>query len=483
MRHFAPQPPRNSSNQRAGSVLAFLAVLSGANLAFGQDAVRRSTPPPGAATSSVEEGQAPLTESFDFREFRLEERRQAFKDTKFEINLRTFYLDRHQFSGDISQAWAIGGWAGVKTGYFLDHVAFAVTGFTSLPLYAPEDRDGTLLLKPGQEGLAVLGEAYVDIRIIDGLNLYAGRKGYDTPYINRNDTRMLPNTFEAIVLQGRWELGKSSTRPDTSTAGVNKDGKEVVPPAPVPAKEVPVIRYGVGYFDSIKERNSDEFVSMAEDAGADVERGVFTAGVIYENGKKFSIGAIDYYSPDIINIAHAEAKVELPLSADVRPRLAVQFTDQRSVGDDLLEGDSFSTQQFGIKADLPVKKALFTIGYTNITDGAGIKNPWSGNPGYTSVQVQEFNRAGESALILRVGYEFPWVEGLSAYALAVFGTTPDPAGQYRQDEYDFNLQWVPPKGFLKGLSLRVRYAIAEQHGGDVDTLTDFRAICNYVIKF
>jgi len=71
----------------------------------------------------------------------------------------------------------------------------------------------------------------------------------------------------------------------------------------------------------------------------------------------------------------------------------------------------------------------------------------------------------------------------SAYALGVFGTTPSPAGQFRQDEYDFNLQWTPPKGCFKGLQLRLRYAIVEQHGGDVDTLTDFRAICNYVIKF
>jgi hypothetical protein len=59
----------------------------------------------------------------------------------------------------------------------------------------------------------------------------------------------------------------------------------------------------------------------------------------------------------------------------------------------------------------------------------------------------------------------------------------NPAGQYRQDEYDFNLQRAPPKGRLKALALRLRYAIAEQHGGNVDTLTDFRAICNYVIKF
>ena len=206
---------------------------------------------------------------------------------------------------------------------------------------------------------------------------------------------------------------------------------------------------------------------MSVDAGATVERGVYAAGAVYEKGK-FSIGAIDYYSPDIINIGYAEAKMELPISADWKPKLAAQFVDQRSVGDELLQGDSFSGQQFGIKAELPVKKALFTVAYTHTTNGTNMQTPWSGYPGYTSVQVQDFDRAGESAFLLRAGYEFPGVDGLSAYALAVFGTDPDAAGQYRQDEYDVNLQWAPPKGVLKGLSLRVRYAVVDQHGGDVE---------------
>jgi hypothetical protein len=175
--------------------------------------------------------------------------------------------------------------------------------------------------------------------------------------------------------------------------------------------------------------------------------------------------------------------MELPLSADFRPKLALQFVDQRSTGNDLLQGQSFSGQQLGIKADLPVGKALFTAGYTHTFDGTNMQNPWSGYPGYTSVQVQDFNRAGEDAFLLRVGYDFPWVDGLSAYALAVFGTDPDAAGQYRQDEYDVNLQWAPPKGLLKGFSARLRYGVVDQHGGGVETLTDFRVICNYVIKF
>ena len=177
------------------------------------------------------------------------------------------------------------------------------------------------------------------------------------------------------------------------------------------------------------------------------------------------------------------ASCELPIGADWQLKLAGQFVDQRSVGDNLLQGHSFSGQQFGLKLDLPVTKALFTAAFTYAWGNANLQNPWSGYPGYTSVQVQDFNRAGEGAFLIRAGYDFPWVEGLSAYALAVFGTTPDQAGQYRQNEYDFNLQWAPKKGLLKGLSLRLRYAVVHQYGGNVDNLTDFRVICNYVIKF
>jgi hypothetical protein len=410
----------------------------------------------GAAESSLEQGQTPLYEAFDFdfREWRLEKRREALKDTQFKFNLRTFYLDRQQFNGSKNEALATGGWAGLKTGYFVDHIAFGITGYTSQKLIGDSSKDGTLLLAPGQEGYSVLGELYADIRIIENLNLYVGRKEFDTPFINRNDTRMTPNTFEAITLQGSTKLGESGA----------------------------ALKYGAGYFNRIKERNADEFVSMATDAGADAHRGVYTAGALFEKGK-FSLGAIDYYCPDVINIGYAEAKMEFPIGEKWKPRLAVQFVDQRDVGDNLLQQDDFSVQQVGIKAELPMKNTLFTVGYTKTTNGANMRSPWSGYPGYTSVQVQDFNRAGEGAFLVRVGYDFAPIKGLSAYALAVFGTDPDEIGQYKQNEYDFNVQWAPPEGTLKGLSIRFRYAFVQQDGGNVDDLEDFRVICNYSITF
>src|SRR4026207_2535454 len=280
----------------AFAVSVLFTVLSGAETALGQQepetdvwkaapsdlslavttqvaptlAVEQVAPTDSALTSTEQGRTTDLDQSFgDWREWRLERRRQAFKDTKFEFNLRTFYFDRSDFSGAEKQAWAIGGWVGVKTGYFLDHIAFGATLYTSNPIYAPDDRAGTTLLAPGQNGYAILGEFYAELRIVKDVGITVGARGYDTPFINRNDTRMTPNTFEAIVLPGRTKLGASSS--DAAVAddgvGLSKDGKEVAVPTPTPAEDVAAIKYGLGYFYAIKERNDSEFVSMAQDAG------------------------------------------------------------------------------------------------------------------------------------------------------------------------------------------------------------------------
>ena len=51
-----------------------------------------------SALTSTEQGHTMLEESFDYREWRLEARRKALEDTKFEFNLRSFYFDRSDFN-------------------------------------------------------------------------------------------------------------------------------------------------------------------------------------------------------------------------------------------------------------------------------------------------------------------------------------------------------------------------------------------------
>src|SRR5256714_9217692 len=210
--------------------VAWLAVLIGAGTIFGQQPNKtdlwiaapsdftlapmavEQVPEPDSALSSTEQGHTQLDQSFgDWNQWRLEKRRAALEATQFVINFRTFYFDRSDFTGAEKQAWAIGGWVGFKTGYFLDHIAFGATLYTSNPIYAPDDRDGTTLLAPGQNGYTILGEFYAELRIVKDVGITVGAKGYDTPFINRNDTRMTPNTFDEVGLQGRFEFGDTSS--------------------------------------------------------------------------------------------------------------------------------------------------------------------------------------------------------------------------------------------------------------------------------
>jgi hypothetical protein len=275
----------------------------------------------------------------------------------------------------------------------------------------------------------------MDILLSERVTGSIGLKEFNTPFISGNDTRMTPNTFEAVAVQG--SLGGT-------------DG-------------APGWRFGAGYADKIKKRDSDEFESMATAAGAPagVSRGVSVAGAVYTH-RDLYLGALEYYSSDIINIAYLEAKDAFALSDHLRLQVAAQYSDEHSVGEDLLMSHPFSANQLGFKAELAFSSALLTAAYTRTGNGTTIQSPWSANPGYTTVQVENFDRAGEEAWMLRAAYTFRMVKNLSAYALYVHGSQPDAHNQYAQDEYDFNLQWKASSGKAKGLALRARYAYVTQ---------------------
>jgi hypothetical protein len=443
-------------------LLVLLSLIGSTPRVLAQEVISQEEPPP----SSVDEIVTPIERSFIERIERpgffpwlkeqLKDAPAFFRDTKLDLNLRSYYFRRDKFDDSVSSAWALGGALAYKSGWLLDRLQLGTTFYWSENLYGPKDKDGTLLLKPQQHGYSVLGQAYARVKLFEDhiLNLY--RYEYNTPFINKNDSRMTPNTFEGYTLTGSFG---------------GKDG-------------APGFRYGTGYITKIKERNSDDFVWMSRDAGADVKRGVGVLGGTFTQGK-FSLGAINYYSKDIINVFYAETKYSFPITKDLGVLAAFQFADQRSTGDDLLKGSSFTGNQLGLKGDVSYGGAVFTFGYTNTLRGEDMQNPWSGYPGYTSVQVQDFNRAKEQAVITRLSYDFSrlGLEGVSSYLLFVHGWgRVDPstkAGAPDENEFNFDLQWRPKWSFLKGFSARYRYSRVQQYQGPKDHQDDFRFIINY----
>ena len=132
------------------------------------------------------------------------------RDSKLDVNLRTYYFRQDDFDDSVSEAWAVGGALRYRSGELFERLSVGATGFTSLPLYAPPDRGGSLLLKPNQDSYSVVGELYGRLKLTDGLVATAYRHEMNTPFINKNDSRMTPNTFESYDLVGTIDLGDSA---------------------------------------------------------------------------------------------------------------------------------------------------------------------------------------------------------------------------------------------------------------------------------
>ena len=124
------------------------------------------------------------------------------RDTDFTIYLRSYYINRENPDGTENEAWAFGGWFSYRSGWLFDMFAIGATVYGSAPLYAPDDKDGTTLLKPGQEGYGVLGEAYAALRYKEYVLAKGYRQEVSQGYINREDNRMTPNTFEGLTVGG-----------------------------------------------------------------------------------------------------------------------------------------------------------------------------------------------------------------------------------------------------------------------------------------
>jgi len=384
-----------------------------------------------------------------------------FRDSRFEIAPRSYYRDNVKNAPNqvtVSEAWAAGGSMAFQSGRLFDLISGGTVFYGSLPLYAPAEWGNTGLLLPNQQGYAVFGQLYGQVHLPGENTFTAGRYTYDTPFLGPQDNRMTPNTFYGYAVTGQ--------------AGEGEAG--------------PSFRYGGGYIAAIKQRDSDTFISMSRAAGADADRGVGVAGGLMTWGPA-SLGAIEYFAQDTINIAYAEGKYALGLPFGGAAVLAVQYADQRSTGTSLLVPSGFATGQFGSRLQAGISTAILTFAYTAVGDGYAMQNPWSSNPFYTDALILSYQRAGENALQIGLSYDLSPI-GLKGVAAAVqyfngWTSAPAAGAPLVESEWDFTLEWRPDWKPLSGLWLQARYGKAQTSQSDRTTSTDeLRLVLNYKVR-
>jgi len=386
----------------------------------------------------------------------MEELPPFLRDTSVKLHLRSFYFNRLNSNDTQNEAWAFGGWLAYKSGWLWDTFALGAVGYTSQPLYAPENTGGTNLLHPTagnpQDSILVLGQAYAQLRYKEYALVTGYRQLVNEGYLNPQDSRMVPITFEGVTIKG--------------TIGP--------------------IDYNAGYLTAIKLRQENEFHNMAEVAGVvgGENRGLILTRLSSEPLPGLSLYAANYLVPDVFNTAYGFAEYTRNLTSDLSFKIGLQGTDQRSIGAAFL--GNFTTWNVNTRGILIWRGLGVGAGFSATGEGSALQTPYGDPPGYFTFQENNFDRAREKAWGVAARYDFgpgtllpvhiPGLSLLVRYAEgrdAINASTGVGLPTVREGNLDiiWNVPGVP------GLQLRFRNAYVAESGNRV--VRAFRIILNY----
>ena len=384
---------------------------------------------------------------------RLRERkatRSSFRrDATLSFEPRLYEFDRTGFDNLKGEYLTAGGQLKLKSGRWKDVASIGLTYSYSTDLTIRDDDIPVSVLADNGDSLSVLSEAFVRLDARDSkLSTVLYRQSFNLPYLNRQDSRMIPNTFEAY-------------RIDYNTKNVDLLG---------------------AYVTKMKTRDEIEFISMSRIAGSADSNSVFATGFRLDL-EPLNIGAINYYSKDTINIFYLASNLKGSYENGIDYQLRTQLSDQRSVGSKDI-GD-FRTWHWGISTIASWRNIVVNLKYTITGEDAAIKSPWGGRPHFNSLMLLKFDRAGEQSSGIKISYSLDrWqLPDLSLSINYASGhDAQDETGVALKDdqEFDITLDYKPNSNVLKGLWVRLRYAEAKR--GD-QKRRDFRAIVNYPMSF
>lgn len=234
----------------------------------------------------------------------------------------------------------------------------------------------------------------------------------------------------------------------------------------------------------MKRRNSDNFEPMSKAASLPgTDEPATVAGMRYNFTESINLGFVNLYAWEFMNTFYSEDNAGWQLADDLALGVSAQFTDQRTVGDEL--GGDFETSVYGAKASTTCKGATLSLAFSSTDNDSRIRSPFGSYPGYLSLMVKDFNRAGEDAWLLGLAYDFAEVgwNGISGYVNYAEGYVPDSdsSGAPDQTELDVTLDIRPTNAVVDGLWLRLRHARVDQDGRFADDVRDWRAILNYEV--
>jgi len=287
---------------------------------------------------------------------------KLLEHTKAQIRFGFLNLDMDDNSLNDTKSFAIGGhlhldskrWHGVRVGF----EGYAV------------NRD----FDTQDNGFVTLSQAFIDGKF-KNTTIKLGRQMIDTPHLDSDDIRMMPNYFQAFVIK-------------------NRDFKNLE----LTAAKVDKMAGWENGLDSAK------FIDLEKVAGLDKDSdGLYILSAVYDGIEDFNFQVWYYYLRDLYDIIYLEIAKEFRVK-QATFTLGLQYDRANGIGSMLLGDIGSST--YGITLHTYYSGLQLLFAYNKDLGKTGAIGSFGGGAFFTSLEVQTIDAIGEKGNAWIIGSEY-----------------------------------------------------------------------------
>lgn len=409
-----------------------------------------------------------------------------FQEGKVNAQIRAFYIDRSiDYSGgtaDYSRdGLSLGGKFGYETGslsgFSMGGMFYTTNKLDSKSAVAKEN-DATLFDSSTSSGYTTLGQAYLQYKF-GNTAVKLGRQELNTPLAGGDDARMLPNTFEALVVsnsdvENLTLIGAHVTKINYGTFANAYAGGELALTA----------GYGAN-----APYHSGHFQDMGSAAIGVNTDGVTAAAAIYKGLPNTTLQLWDYYAHDILNAIYAQADVTWGclFNPDIKMTGSAQLIQESDIGDSL--AGNVDSLYWGIQLAAAYGNIKAAVAYSqNDESGSaaiagGTISPWGGMPAFTQGMVTRHQfMTGTDAWKVSGGYNFKDMGAnvtASAYYASFDVGSKSSYTSGKTTEPGFDIIWTPETVANLQLRLRGNFPDKFKNAAEDTSWDEYRFIANY----
>lgn len=339
--------------------------------------------------------------------------------------------------------------------------------------------------------MAVLGQAYIDCTALPKTDIRLGRQLVEAFYVKSNDTKMIPNTFDGVVIDNKAisqtsvkiaYLTKEKLRDHTSSHSILMyDNSDTTAKSTWDGNDDVAMHQGLSYTNL-----------KANDIATDAP--LITGDINNKSIENLTIDASFYSVPKLLSQIMGELNYKIKYNGfSVAPgiRYIKQFDDEAGkVGGAALDGtptgykntDSLDSQMIAARIVTSYDIYKLNLGYSKTFDEADLVTPWRAFP--TAEYTRSMARTNWIANTqsyraeLNINPNKSNIYKSVVTQLSVFHSDADESkGQYDENYYYAGFTQNVPA--MLELQYRVRFGYADTEKKDADNL-DARLELNYL---